>query len=68
MYARPYPHKVSSLGLLAVAWPSAINWQAHYYTHFSAFPWSRKEVLNQMVGDMLVLENQSINPRFISFF
>jgi len=30
MYARRYPHKVSSLGLLAVGWPYAINLQAHY--------------------------------------
>jgi pimeloyl-ACP methyl ester carboxylesterase len=40
MYARRYPHKVSSLGLLAVGWLYAINLQAHYYTHLSAFPWS----------------------------
>jgi pimeloyl-ACP methyl ester carboxylesterase len=68
MYARRYPHKVSSLGLLAVGWLYAINLQAHYYTHFSAFPWSRKQVVNQMVGDMLGLKNKSINPRFISYF
>ena len=30
MYARRYPHKVSSLGLLAVGWLYAINWQAHF--------------------------------------
>jgi pimeloyl-ACP methyl ester carboxylesterase len=35
MYARRYPHKVSSLGLLAVGWLYAINLQAHYYTHLS---------------------------------
>jgi len=68
MYARRYPHKVSSLGLLAVGWPYAINWPAHYYTHLSAFPWSRQQVLNQMVGDRLKLKNQSINQRFISYF
>ena len=68
MYARCYPHKVSSLGLLAVGWLYAINLQAHYYTHFSAFFWSRKQVLNQMVGDRLKLKNQSINQRFISYF
>ncbi|MEG3897750.1 MULTISPECIES: alpha/beta hydrolase [unclassified Microcoleus] len=68
MYARRYPHKVSSLGLLAVGLPSAINWQSHYYTHLSAFSWSRKQVLTQMVGDMLGLQNQIINQRFISYF
>lgn len=68
MYARRYPHKVSSLGLLAVGLPSAINWQAHYYTYLSAFPWSRKQVLTQMVGDMLGLQNQIINQRLISYF
>ena len=61
MYARRYPPKVSSLGLLAVSWLYAINLQTYYYTHLSAFPWSRKQVLNQMVGDMLALQNQSIN-------
>ena len=35
MYARRYPHKVSSLGLLAVGWLYAINLQAHYYTPLS---------------------------------
>ena len=68
MYARHYPHKVSSLGLLAVGLPYAINLQAHYYTHLSAFPWSRKQVVNQMVGDMLGFKSQSINQRFISYF
>jgi hypothetical protein len=68
MYARRYPHKVTSLGLLAVGWLYAINLQAHYYTHLSAFPWSRKQVLNQMVGDRLKLKNPSINQRFISYF
>ncbi len=68
MYARRYPHKVSYLGLLAVGLPSAINWQANYYTHLSALPWTREQVLNQMVGDMLGLQNQSINQRFISYF
>ena len=57
MYGRGYPHKVSSLGLLAVGWPYAINLQAHYYTHLSAFSWIRKQVLNQIVGDMLKLKN-----------
>ena len=38
MYARRYPHKVSSLGLLAVGWLYAINLQTYYYTHLSAFP------------------------------
>jgi len=33
MYARHYPHKVSSLGLLAVGLPYAINLQAHYYSN-----------------------------------
>jgi len=61
MYARRYPHKVSSLGLLAVTWLYAINLQAHYYTHLSAFPGSRKQVLNQRVGDMLRLQNPTIN-------
>jgi pimeloyl-ACP methyl ester carboxylesterase len=61
MYARRYSHKVSPLGLLAVGLPYAINLPAHYYTHLSAFPWSRKQVWNQMVGDMLGLQNQSIN-------
>jgi len=68
MYGCRYPHKVSSLGLLAIGWPYAINWQAHYYTHLSAFPWISKQVLNQMVGDMLGLKSQSINQRFISYF
>jgi len=66
MYARRYPNKVSSLGLLAVGWLYAINLQAHYYTHLSAFPWSCKQVVNQMVGDMLGLKNPSINLIFIS--
>jgi pimeloyl-ACP methyl ester carboxylesterase len=66
--ARRYPHKVSSLRLLAVGWLYAINLQTYYYTHLSAFPWSRKQVLNQMVGDMLALKSQSINQRFISYF
>jgi hypothetical protein len=35
MYARRYPHKVISLGLLAVGWLYAINFQAHYYTPLS---------------------------------
>jgi hypothetical protein len=61
MYARRYPHKVSSLGLLAVGWLYAINLQTYYYTHLSAFPWSRKQVLNQIVGDMLALQNHTIN-------
>jgi pimeloyl-ACP methyl ester carboxylesterase len=68
MYARRYPHKVSSLGLLAVGWLYAINLQAHYYTHLSAFSWICKQVVNQMVGDMLGLKNPSINPIFISYF
>lgn len=68
MYARRYPHKVSSLGLLAVGCLYAINLQANYHTHLSAFPWSRKQVLNQMIGDMLGLKSQSINQRFISYF
>jgi pimeloyl-ACP methyl ester carboxylesterase len=68
MYAGHYPHTVSSLGLLAAGLPSAINWQANYYTHLSAFPWTREQVWNQMVGDMLGLQNQSINQRFISYF
>ena len=68
MYARRYPHKVSYLRLLAVGWLYAINLQTYYYTHLSAFPWSRKQVLNQMVGDRLKLKNQSINQRFISYF
>lgn len=68
MYARRYPHKVSSLTLLAVGLPSAINWQAHYYTHLAAFPWSRKQVLTQMVSDMLGLQNQSLNQRFVPYF
>ena len=38
MYARQYPHKVRSLGILAVSWLYAINLQANYYTHLSAFP------------------------------
>ena len=38
MYARRYPHKLSSLGLLAVGWLYAINLQTYYYTHLSAFP------------------------------
>ena len=38
MYARHYPHKVSSLGLLAVGSPSAINWQAHIIRIFQLFP------------------------------
>jgi len=46
MYARRYPHKVSSLRLLAVGWLYAINLQTYYYTNLSAFPWSRKQVLN----------------------
>ncbi len=33
MYAHRYPHKISSLGLLAVGWLYAINLQTHYYTH-----------------------------------
>lgn len=68
MYARRYPHKVSSLTLLAVGLPSAINWQAHYYTHLAAFPGSRKQVLTQMVSDMLGLQNQSLNQRFVPYF
>ena len=68
MYARRYPYKVSSLGLLAVGWLYTINLQTHYYTHLSAFPWSSKQVLNQMVGDMLGLKSQSINQRLISYF
>ncbi|AFZ08049.1 hypothetical protein Osc7112_3699 [Oscillatoria nigro-viridis PCC 7112] len=68
MYARRYPHKVSSLGLLSVGVPSAINWQAHYYTYLSAFPWSRKQVLNQIVCDMLGCQNKIINQKFISYF
>jgi pimeloyl-ACP methyl ester carboxylesterase len=68
MYARRYPHKVSSLGLLAVGLPSTINWQAHYYTHLSAFTWTREQVLNQMVGDMLGFQNKSIIQRFIPYF
>jgi len=68
MYARRYPYKVSSLGLLAVGWLYTINLQTHYYTHLSAFPWSSKQVLNQMVGDMLGLKSQSINQKFISYF
>lgn len=68
MYARRYPHKVSSLGLLAVGLPSTINWQAHYYTHLSAFSWSRKQILTQMVRDMLGEQNQYINQRFVSYF
>ncbi len=68
IYARRYPHKVSSLGLLAVGLPSAINWQAHYYTHLAAFPGSRKQVLTQMVGDMLGLKNKYITQKIISYF
>ncbi|MFM9266738.1 alpha/beta fold hydrolase [Tychonema sp. BBK16] len=68
MYARRYPHKVSSLGLLAVGLPSNINWQAHYYTHLSAFPWSREQILSQMVSDMLGEQNQYVNHRFVSYF
>jgi pimeloyl-ACP methyl ester carboxylesterase len=68
MYGRRYPHKVSSLGILAVGWLYAINLPAPYYTYLSAFPWSRKQVLNQMVGNMLGLQNQSINQRFLSYF
>ncbi|MEG4005511.1 alpha/beta hydrolase [Microcoleus sp. Pol11C1] len=68
MYARRYPHKVRSLGLLSVGLPSAINWQAHYYTYLSAFPRSRKQVLNQIVGDMLGCQNQIIHQKFISYF
>ena len=30
MYGRQYPHKVSSLGILAVSWLYAINLQANY--------------------------------------
>jgi len=56
------------LGLLAIGWLYAINLPAHYYTHFSAFSWSSKQVLNQMVGDRLKLKNQSINQKFISYF
>jgi pimeloyl-ACP methyl ester carboxylesterase len=68
MYARRYPHKVSSLGLLAVGLPSAVNWQAHYYTYLSTFPWSSKQVLTQMVGDMVGFQNQIIHQKFISYF
>jgi pimeloyl-ACP methyl ester carboxylesterase len=68
MYARRYPHKVSSLGLLGVGVPSAINWQAHYYTHLAACPWSSKQVLSQMVAEMLGFQNQSINQKFIPYF
>ena len=68
MYARRYPHKVSSLTLLAVGLPSAINWQAHYYKYLAAFPWNRQQVLTQMVGDMLGEKNQYINQRFVSYF
>ncbi len=68
MYARRYPHKVSSLGLLAVGLPSTINWQAHYYTHLSAFTWSREQILTQMVGDMLGEQNKYISERFVSYF
>jgi pimeloyl-ACP methyl ester carboxylesterase len=57
MYARRYPHQVSSLRLLAIGWPYAINFQAHYYTYFSAFLGSCKQVLNQMIGNMLGLQN-----------
>lgn len=68
MYARRYPEKVSSLGLLAVGLPSNINWQAHYYTHLSAFSWSREQILTQMVSDMLGLPNQSLNQKFVPYF
>jgi len=68
MYARRYPHKVSSLGLLAVGWWYAINLQADYYTHLSAFSWICKQVVNQMVGDLLGLKSQSITQIFISYF
>jgi pimeloyl-ACP methyl ester carboxylesterase len=68
IYARRYPQKVSSLTLLAVGLPSAINWQAHYYTHLAAFPWTRKQVLTQMVGDMLGYKNKYITPKFLSYF
>lgn len=68
MYARRYPHKVSSLGLLAVGLPSTINWQAHYYTHLSAFTWSREQILTQMVCDMLGEQNKYISERFVSYF
>jgi len=68
MYGRRYPHKVSSLGLLAIGWPYAINLHAHYYTYLSAFFWSRKQVLNQIVGNMLEWQNPTINKRFIPYF
>ncbi len=68
MYARRYPEKVSSLGLLAVGLPSNINWQAHYYTHLSAFSWSREQILTQMVSDMLGEQNKSLNQRFVPYF
>jgi pimeloyl-ACP methyl ester carboxylesterase len=68
IYARHYPEKVRSLGLLAVGLPSAINWQAHYYKHLAAFPWTRQQVLTQMVGDMLGLKNQPTPQKFISYF
>ena len=68
MYARRYPHKVSSLGLLAVGWLYAINLQADYYTYLSAFSWIGKQVVNPMVGDLLGLKSQSITQIFISYF
>lgn len=68
IYARRYPEKVRSLGLLSVGLPSAINWQAHYYTHLAAFPWNRQQVLTQMVGDMFGFQKKYITGKFISYF
>lgn len=58
LYARRFPHRVTSLTLLGVGVNPAVDWKVHYYTQLELLPCSRTRVLTQMVHSLFGLQCQ----------
>ncbi|NMG07082.1 alpha/beta hydrolase [Brasilonema sp. UFV-L1] len=56
-YARRYPEKVKSLILLAVGVDAAVDWQAHYYSHYP-FLLNRQKTLTTFVYNLFGYQNE----------
>lgn len=59
LYARKYPHRVSSLTLLGVGYTPAIDWQTHYYQMRKLLPCSPEILLARMVQMMFGVQCHS---------
>ncbi|NJL64527.1 MAG: alpha/beta hydrolase [Methylacidiphilales bacterium] len=53
VFARNYPHLVSSLTLLAVGSQPAMTWHSHYYMQRKILPISREQVLINSIRSLL---------------